>query len=411
MDFSLDYTVEQEQFAVEVREWLNVNVPPGLLPVRDPAKMSTDQLQMRRDFAKKLGKKGWLYPSFPAAYGGGGLNADQSYVLTVELAEKGLGLPPLYDIGVLAAPAILACGTEEQKKRFLPPIFSGDILTWQLFTEPEAGTDEANQQTNALRSTTDKEYFIINGQKIFVGSFPSKPEQFFLLTRSDLTAPRHKNLAVFLIPANLPGIEVQPLDLFPPGTFFEASCPTMANSEGTKHSVFFDDVKVHESYLIGGDYDGWKVVNAALDVEHSGTVASVIGHNYTIEKFFAQLRNNPNVAKRVKNNPLLLETIADIYIDAQIERLFSVRNAWQGFNNKIVPYTGPQMSLYSKNFGGRFIADSLKVLGPCALTDDPEWMLDDGIFEAGQRSGVCFASAGTPEALKIGMARALGIGR
>ena len=411
MDFSLEYTREQEEFAGEVREWLQANVPPDLAVITDPAQMSPDQWQKRRYFVWKLGQKGWLYPAYPLEYGGGGLNGDLCYVLTVELAERGLGLPPLYDAGVLAAPTILACGTDEQKRRFLPPIFKGEKLTWQLFTEPEAGTDEANQQTNALRSPAEQEYFMINGQKIFVGSFPSQPEQFFLLTRSDLTAERHKNLAVFLIPANLPGIDVQPLDLFVPGTFYEASGPTMASSEGTKHSVFFDDVKVPESYLIGGDHDGWKVVNAALEIEHTGTFAGLIGRNYSAEKFLAQIKQNPQIAQRVKQNPLLLETIVNIYIDAQTERLFSIRNAWQSLNRQSVPYTGPQMALFSKNFGGRFMAGSLKVLGPYSLTADTQWWLDNGIFESGQRSGVCFASGGTPEALKIGMARALGIGR
>ncbi len=411
MDFSLEYTKEQKEFAREVREWLEKNIPRNLATVRDPVKMNHEQWQIRREFIRKLGQKGWLYPGYPREYGGGGLDSDHCYVLSVELAEKGLGLPPLYDVGVLAGPTVLACGTEEQKKRLLPPMFRGEVLTWQLFTEPEAGTDEANQQTNALHSTTEKEYFIVNGQKIFVGSAPSVPEQFFLLTRSDLEAPRHQNLAMFLIPANLPGITVQPLDLFPVGTFYEVSGPTAANSEGTKHSVFFDEVKVHESYLIGGERDGWKVANATLEVEHSGTFVGVIGRNYTVEKFFNQCQNNPSVVKRLKENPQLLNTLVDIYIDAQIERLFSMRNAWQAFNHKPVPYTGPQMALYSKNFGGRIIANLAKVLGPYTFTDDAEWSLDDGIFEVDQRCGVCFASGGTPEALKIGMARALGIGR
>ncbi len=163
--------------------------------------------------------------------------------------------------------------------------------------------------------------------------------------------------------------------------------------------------------MIGGDHDGWKAVIAALEVEHSGTFVGVIGQNYAAEKFFAQIKNNPNIIKRVKDNPLLLNTIVDIYIDAQTERLFSIRNAWQAFNHKVVPYTGQQMALFSKNFGGRFIANALEVLGPYALTDDAKWMLDDGTFESVQRAGVCFASGGTPEALKINMARALGIGR
>ena len=166
MDFSLEYTKEQEEFAVEVREWLEENVPKDLVSPRDPVKQSYEQWLQRRELGRKLGKKGWLYPSYPREYGGGGLDADHCQVLMQELAERHLGLPPYHDSGgVLGAPAILALGTEEQKKRILPTILTGERATWQLFTEPEAGTDEANQKTNALRSVREGDHFIVNGGK------------------------------------------------------------------------------------------------------------------------------------------------------------------------------------------------------------------------------------------------------
>jgi alkylation response protein AidB-like acyl-CoA dehydrogenase len=358
-----------------------------------------------------MGQKGWLYPAYPEEYGGGGLDMERCFVLSQELAERELAIPPLYDTGILAAPAVMACGTEEQKQRFLPPIFRGEVLTWQLFTEPEAGTDEANQQTNALRADRDGEYFIINGQKIFVGSYPSAPDQFYLLTRSDPEAPRHHNLAVFVIPADLPGITVQALDLFTPGTFPEMCGPTAANAEAVKHSVFFDDVRVHESYLIGGERDGWKVVNATLEVEHSGGFTSVLGRNYLFDKFIDRCKHDPRIANRLQENPHLLESVVNIYADTQIERLLSLRNAWMSLSHNMAPHAGPQLTVFMKNFGARFIAESAKVLGPYTLTEDAEWGLDDGMFEVGQRAGLCFASGGSPEALKIGMSRALGIGR
>ena len=405
MNFSLEYTKEQEEFAKEVREWLEENVPKDLVNIRDTLKMSHEQWQKRREFTRKLGKKGWLYPGYPREYGGGGLDMDHRFVLSQELAKKGLALPPLYDMGILAAPAIMAYGTEEQKKRFLPPIFKGEVLTWQLFTEPEAGTDEANQQTNALRSVREKDFFIVNGQKIFVGSFPSAPEQFYLLTRSDLEAPRHQNLSSFLIPANLPGITIQPLDLFPLSTLPAACGPTGANVEAVKHSLFFDDVRIHESHLIGGEGQGWMVTSATLEVEHGGGAG--IARNLVAEKFLAQCKSNPNVVNRLRENPQLLNSVVNIYIGAQIERLFSMRNA----DGKGGVYGGPQLALYSKMFGARLIADMAKVLGPYTFADDAEWGLDEGIFEVGQRCGICLAPGGTPEALKIGISRALGIGR
>jgi 3-oxocholest-4-en-26-oyl-CoA dehydrogenase alpha subunit len=407
MDFSLDYTKEQEQFAIEVRQWLDENMPDGLIPIRDVCKMSDDQWQKRREFTRRLGRKGWLYPNYPVAYGGGGLTAEQIYVLIEELSARDMALPPLYDMGILASPAILAFGTEEQKQRILPPIFKGDVLTWQLFTEPEAGTDAANQQTNALRSKREKDYFIISGHKVFVGSFPSRPEQLYVLTRSDPDAPRHQNLSSFVIPADLPGIKVLPLDLFTLSTFPAVSGVTGANVEGVKHSVFFDDVKVHESCLIGKEGQGWMVTNATLEVEHGGGRGGVVRRNYMAEKFLDVCKTNPIISGRLKQNPELVDSVVEIYIGAQIERLLNMRNA----DGKGGAYGGPQLALYSKMFGTAFVSHMARVLGPYAFTTDETHALGEGIFEVGQRSGICLAPGGTPEAYKIGISRALRIGR
>ena len=409
MDFSLEleYSKEHEEFAKEVREWLEENVPKDLVSPRDPLKASYEQWQQRREIGRKLGKKGWLYPGYPREYGGGGLDAEHRVILMRELAKRHLGLPPYHDSGgVLGAPAIMACGTEEQKKRLLPPICTGEALTWQLFTEPEAGTDEANQQTNALRSVRDKDHFIINGGKIFVGGMYAPPEQFLLLTRSDLEAPRHQNLAMFIAPANLPGITIIPLDLFVPAMFTLISGEAVDSADGIKYQVFFDDVRIHESCLIGGERDGWRVATATLEVEHGGGGA-MIRRNMPAEKFLKQCKSNPNVVRRLRENPHLLDTVVNVYTDAQIERLFAMRNAC-GVGG---PYTGPQLQIHSKNFGTRIIADMAKVLGPYTLTDDPEWGLEEDVFEVTQRGGICLAPGGTPEALKIVMSRALAIGR
>jgi len=416
MDFSLEFSKNQEEFANEVRIWLEENIPEGWVNQRDPDKTTYEQWLKRRELARKLGAKGWLYPQYPIEYGGGGLDSSRAAVLAREFANKGLAFPPHYDSGTLAAPAILATGTEEQKNRFLPPILKGEAFTWQLFTEPEAGTDEANQQTNALRHTQDKDFFIINGQKIFVGSTFSPPDQFLLLTRSDLKAARHENLAMFLTPANLPGITINPLDLFTSGLLSQINGPSADIAPGRKNQVFFDNVRIHESYLIGGEHDGWRVTGATLAVEHGERDRGDVGKretggrwispNVLVEKFFDQCLNNPVVKESIRNNPQLVEAMVNVYIDAQIMRLFAIRNA----AGKGGRYGGPQLQLYTKMSGSRLIANMAKVLGPYVLTDDEEWGLDDDIFEAGERAGLCFAPAGTPEASKIIISRGLSIG-
>ncbi len=418
MDFSNTYNSEQEEFAKEVRSWLEKNVPKDLVRPRSIFKVSREQWEMRRDLCRKLGQKGWLYPMYPSQYGGGGLGGDKSAVLNFEMAKIGLSLPPLYDSGKLAAPTLLACATEEQKQRLLPPILKGEVVTWQLFTEPEAGTDEANQQTNALRSVQEKESFIVNGNKIFVGGLYAPPDQFLLLTRSSLEAPRHQNLAMFLAPASLPGIQIYPLDLFPDGTLGQVCYQSSDSAPGVKHSVFFEDVKINESYLIGGDYDGWKVTTATLTVEHgdrdtdrAGTGAAFVPRNELVGKFLDQCKNNPAIKNRLLENPLLQWDMVEAYISGQIERLFHMRNAALPRAGKRAAYAGPQTALFTKMLGLKMSAYLTSVLGPQALTNDDEWGLEGGLFEVCERSGLCIAPGGTPEALKIVISRALRIGR
>jgi len=415
MDFSLEYTEEQAEFAREVQAWLDQNVLPDMVSLRDPLKLSYEQWQKRRELGRKLGARGWLYPAFPQQYGGGGLDADRSAVLYRELAERGLGLPPYYTTSALAIPALLAYGTEEQKQRFLTDILKDGAVAWQLFTEPEAGTDEANQQTNALRHVREGDHFIVTGQKIFVGSLhPPRPDYLWLLTRSDLEAPRHQNLAMFLCPADLPGITIMPLDLFPSHLLSGVSGQTPLTSPGVKCSVFLDNVSIHESYLIGGERDGWKVTAATLAVEHGevareggGTGARWIGRDVLVEQFLEQCRTNPNIVNRLRENPQLIDSVINVYMFGQIERLFSIRNA----GGKGGRYGGPQLQKYFKVTGANIMADIARVLGPYALTNDAEWGVGEDIFEVTQRSSVCVAPAGTPEASKIIISRALAIGR
>jgi len=411
MDFSLEYTQEQEEFAKEVREWIAQNAPAGAVNLRDPVKKTYEQWQLRRELGRRLGDKGWLYPGLPTEYGGGGLDGDHRFVLNQEFEKARVGYPPFYDSARLAVGPILSLGTDEQKQFFLPPILRGEVTTWQLFTEPEAGTDEAAQQTDALRHEKDGEYFVINGTKVFVGGLYAPPDQFLLLTRSDREAARHENLAMFLAPGSAEGVTIKPLPLFVSGTVAQVSGPTVDQAPAVKHQVFFDDVRVHERYLIGGERDGWQVTTATLDVEHGGGQVGVPPENVVVTRFLELCRNNPVIKKRLKDNPQLLESVVDVFIGTEVQRLWGVRNSWLSGTTIGAPYAGPQLGLYTKVFGGKMINDIAKVLGPYTFTEGTEWCLEEDLFEVAQRGGVCFAPAGTPEAQKIIISRALAIGR
>ena len=173
----------------------------------DPADLTWDQYQLRRELGRKLGDKGWLWPTAPAEYGGGGLDVDSAVVIEEEIDSFGLSLPPYYDSGGrLGGNSILVWGTEEQKQAFLPPIFTGRVRTWQLLSEPEAGSDLANVKTQAIR---DGDEYVLNGQKIFVGS-DHGCDYMWTITVTDPEAKRHENLGWFMVPPTCPASPSSP---------------------------------------------------------------------------------------------------------------------------------------------------------------------------------------------------------
>ena len=99
MDFEPSYTSDQEEFRREVKAWLKDNVPPGIVQPADPIDLTEEQYQMRRDFGRRLGGKGWLWPTADTEYGGGGLDVDHSVVLEEEVGLYDLTIPPFYDSG------------------------------------------------------------------------------------------------------------------------------------------------------------------------------------------------------------------------------------------------------------------------------------------------------------------------
>ena len=399
MDFSLEYTKEQEAFAREVRAWLDVNLPEGLATPADPGKLSYEQYQKRRELGRRLGQKGWMAPTFPSEYGGGGLTMDHAIVIEQELARHGMALPPYYEPGIrLAAPAVLVWGAEEQKKRLLPPILKGEVVTWQLFTEPGAGSDLAGLKTTALR---DGDEFTINGEKVFVGALHDV-DQFWLLARTDPKGQRHQNLGMFIVPAHLPGISITRLDLIAAGG--EAGV-----SAGMKNRVRLDNVRVNGFCLIGPETGGWGVANSTLEIEHGG--AGGLFGSRIADRFLAYCRTSPSMVKRLRDNPELADSVVEAYIDAQIERLLALRNYWLRHAKRQRTYEGSQYSLYRKMFGVRLTEIMLKVLGPYALTDDEERGLEDGAFECHQRAGIVTAPGGSAEIQKVTMARRIGVGR
>ena len=261
MDFDTHYTKEQETFRVVVRGWLLENFPGAMDIPGDGRPLEAETQKRIKTFRRKLGEIGWLAPSWPKEIGGGGLSPALEVVLREELGR--LKLPSIGDKG-LWINMMLVWGSEEQKRRWVVPAVRGEIITWQTFGEPVAGSDIAGIQTKAQAHEGD---YIIDGVKAFVtGRFD--PDYLLTLAVTDNVRPRRLNLGVFMVDAKSPGVTIKTQKLL----------------MGSERSIYLDNVLVPNDCLIGGLYQGYEIVQTILQQERGelifrlteqGTIESV----------------------------------------------------------------------------------------------------------------------------------------
>ena len=242
---------ELDAFRIEAREWLEANFPKSLrgqgLPMEGPEERSAD----RDAWKTAMGEKGWGTPTWPKAYGGGGLSRDQAKILAEEMNRIGAH-NPIGGMGVVMfGPTLLEYGNEEQKRRHIPPIVKGELRWCQGFSEPGSGSDLASLQTKAVDMG---DHFLVSGQKIWT-SGAHLADWCFCLTRTD-PSKKHEGISFLLIDMKTPGVEPRPILLINGTTPF---CET-----------FFTDVKVPKENLVGPLNGGWTIAKRLLQHERQG---------------------------------------------------------------------------------------------------------------------------------------------
>jgi len=247
----LNYSSEELAFRDEVRSWLQENLPADLREkVVTYQELSKDDLLR---WNKILAKKGWIAPEWPIEWGGQPWTVVQRYIFEEECAYA--GTPPLIPFGLkMCGPVLHRFGTEEQKKRFLPDIYNGDIFWCQGYSEPGSGSDLASLKTSAVR---DGDHYIVNGQKIWT-TWAHHADWIFCLVRTDPNSPKpQQGISFLLFDMKTPGITIRPLVLM---------------DEGHEvNEVFFDDVRVPAENLVHQEGDGWTVAKYLLGHERMGT--------------------------------------------------------------------------------------------------------------------------------------------
>jgi alkylation response protein AidB-like acyl-CoA dehydrogenase len=361
--------------------------------------MSLEDHKWAKQFREKMGEKGWLFPTWPKEYGGGGLPVEYDVVIQEEVAKRRV---PRFMPSELMAAAIMVWGTEEQKQGLVTPMLQGKMGTFQLFTEPSSGSDLASLRTKAVKDGDD---WIITGEKVFVGEHSGSKlgpqeepnvldevDEMFTLAITDPQAPRHRNMGYFIVPANLPGITFQKLDLL---------------ADWGKMQIYLDNVRVPGNRLIGAAGQGWQVAQTSLELEHGGG-GQVVSRDYAAEQLVQYARETGKL-----KDPHLMHAVMDAHIDAEIGRLIGLRNYWMYENKQEMSYHGSQNSLWRKESALRIADNMREVAGLTALLDrNDEKSPFFGEFEHFQRDSLVRAHpGGTIEVQRVIMARRLGVSR
>ncbi|HUF99466.1 MAG TPA: acyl-CoA dehydrogenase family protein [Ilumatobacter sp.] len=249
---------------------------------------------------------GYIVPHWPRPWG---LDADPMHQLIIddELKRAGVGrtASATNAIGVgWAAPTLLLAGSDWQKERFLPPIFAGEEIWCQLFSEPDSGSDLASLATRAER---DGDEYVINGSKIW--SSGAHYSQFgILIARTDPNVAKHKGISYFIVPMDTPGVTLSPIvDM------------TTAHSFNETH---FDNVRLHEKYRVGAEGDGWRLAKVTLANERVSlsSSGSLWGTGPSMSHLLDLVRANGGLTDANER-----QRAAQLYMESEVLRLGRLR--------------------------------------------------------------------------------------
>lgn len=258
---NLDFSPEEKAFREEVRAFIAENYPDYLRLAQDSGRPLLKQEQLL--WHRILADKGWVAPHWPVEHGGTGWTPTQRYIWAQELGRADTF--PLVPFGLtMLAPVLYTFGTEDQKKRFLPGIYRGEVWWCQGYSEPGAGSDLASLKTRAERVTgaDGKEYYRVNGQKTWT-TLAHYADWGFFLVRTDPAAKPQAGISFLLIDMKSPGITVRPIITIEGGH--------------EVNDVFLDDVMVPIENRVHEENKGWTCAKALLQHERSGIAE--VGHS------------------------------------------------------------------------------------------------------------------------------------
>ena len=343
MDLTL--SPQEEAFRGELRAWLEAN-HPGPEPEGDEA-----GFVFRRDWQRKLADAGWAGVSWPEEYGGRGATLVEQAIFNEETVRA--RTPALANVLglVMGGPVIIAHGTDEQRRRYLNPILTGEEIWCQGFSEPDSGSDLASLKTRAVKSNGE---WSITGQKVWT-TLAHRSKWCMLLARTDQDAPKHKGLTFFLMDVEQEGVQVRPL--------------VQITKEPEFNELFMQDARVPYENVVGGVGNGWAVAITTLMHERAGLA---FGLQVQLKIALAELMDLVR-EYGLEEDPVTRQRVGQLYIESEALRL----NAYRGLTQIMktgVP--GPEGSLPKwqwSDINQSLTEAALDIRGPEAPLLDSEW--------------------------------------
>jgi alkylation response protein AidB-like acyl-CoA dehydrogenase len=345
-------------FRDELRAWLRANLPrPWREELRDPAASEDRLIEVRRAWQRKLHGAGYLGMDWPAEWGGRGGGPVEQAILDTELLAADAP-PVLNSLGIgLLGPALIHHGSEEQRRRFIPPMLAADEIWCQGFSEPGAGSDLASLKTSAVLDGDD---FVLNGQKVWT-TFGPWADWIFVLARTD-PQDRYGGISFILCKLDTPGITVRPL--------------RQITGESEFGEVFFEDARVPRANLVGRIGEGWRIAMTVLAYERGAvSLEQSVQYRRDLDRLAAACREIGRTDAAVR------EKLGRLLVENEVMRANGIRTLANLADGKV---PGPEASLekiFWSEFDQRFREAALDLLGPggqltrasVRARDDVDW--------------------------------------
>ncbi|MBI3250026.1 MAG: acyl-CoA dehydrogenase [Deltaproteobacteria bacterium] len=307
MDFS--FTTEQETFRQELRAWLAAKMPASASALHhlQPHALPED-LAFLKAWQRQVHEGGWTGISWPKEYGGRGASLVERVIFDQEMAAA--KAPSLLNVlGLeIVGPTIIVHGSEPQKKAHLAKILSGEEIWSQGYSEPNSGSDLASLRTRALDHGDD---FIVTGQKVWT-SLAKYADWCLLLVRTSPDVPKHQGLSCLLVDMKSPGITVKPLRTMTGDSEF--------------NEVFFEDVRVPKTQLLGEKDQGWRIIVTSLMFERQGlSFYFTFSQKRAYDDMLATARQTQRYGQPSMRDPHVRQKFAQSYIECELLKLNNYR--------------------------------------------------------------------------------------